>query len=588
MSNKKRRTSDDSSEYRDHGYDNDSSSASSEHPEDPCTSAKEFILGILGDERVSQQVLDQNWQKLGPHWKSDADVAMAAIKRKLSTDLRELPESLQHNRKFVLQAVKENPDLWRSLPADFKNDFAFVRAISKFKRKRSSDLRELPESSQHNREFVLQAVKWNPDLWRTLPAEFKNDFTFVRAIPKFKRKRSSDLRELPESLRHNREFVLQAVKGNPDLWRTLPADFKNDFAFVRVIPKFKRKLVSAVFAHFPDKRNDRELWSKVIDSAKTRQKAEGVFERHASETVRADQVIMTRAYDRFTDLLHYADPSLFENRDFAEHVLVGDKKWQDWDEPYRYIPHDAQLRWIDLVSQAFAKRIAEFNIFRLERWASQLAPKLRNDRNAMKAWFQAGGPFFSRLFPSAWKKDKEIFLWIAKYCSSHHVVSSFEQASRKLKKSKSFMLQAIEHNAKLFRLASEVLRKDFAVVVTALASSASFREGGSMARNFFDYRKDDVRLVNFLRDGVEERLGCHGTFMGLILPAMRFGGTDSTALAWLDQGSDTAKSYTMRIADFVGVPYGKELRRLRRAQQNIPDPDEFRLLSPSLRHLLPV
>ena len=98
MSNKKRHTSDDSSEYKDHDDDNDdSSSAHLQHdPED--TSAKEFILGILGDERVSQQVLDPNWQKLGPHWKSDADIAMAAIKRKLSSDLRELP------RKFATQS----------------------------------------------------------------------------------------------------------------------------------------------------------------------------------------------------------------------------------------------------------------------------------------------------------------------------------------------------------------------------------------------------------------------------------------------------------------------------------------------------
>jgi len=123
MSNKKRRTSDDSSEYGDHDGDNDeSSSAHQQYPEDPCVSAKKFILGIPCDERVSRQALDQNWQKLGPHWKSDADVAMAAIKRKLSSDLRELPGSLQHNREFVLQAVKENPDLWRTLPASFEND----------------------------------------------------------------------------------------------------------------------------------------------------------------------------------------------------------------------------------------------------------------------------------------------------------------------------------------------------------------------------------------------------------------------------------------------------------------------------------
>ena len=378
--------------------------------------------------------------------------------------------------------------------------------------------------------------------------------------------------------------MLQAVKENPDLWRTLPADFENDFAFVGVIVKFKHVLVSAVFEHFPDSRNDRDLWSKVIDSAKRLEEASRVFNEYAPEIIRADQDIMTRAYDRFTDLLQYADPSLFENRDFAEHVLVGAKKWQDLDQPYRYIPHDAQLRWSDLMMQSFPKRIAEFNSLTcmLEHWAGQLAPELRNDRNAMKAWFQGGGPFFDRLFPSAWKEDKEIFLWIAKHCESIAVGISFQLASPKLKKSKDFMLQAIEHNAHLFLQAPEVLQKDFAVVVTALASSASFREGDSMAHNFFHCHKDDVGrdFVAFLRDGVEERLGCHGTFMGLVLPGMRFGGTDSTALALLDQGSDTANSYTMRIADFVGVPYGKELRRLRRAQQNIPDPDLFRVLFP--------
>jgi len=452
----------------------------------------------------------------------------------------------------------------------------------------SSHQQERPSASldPSAKEFILNTLghissqtPWNPQNWGNLGQHWKSDADI--ALAAIKCHLSPDLQALPESLQ-NREFLLEAVKANPDLWKSLPHKYENDFEFVRVIPTFKNyDLACAVLERFPDQRNNRDLWLKLIDTAADLDDASQIFNEYASGSIRGDQEIVTRAYERFMGLLQHADPSLFENQKFMEHLLVGDKKWQGFNSPFRYIPHSAQLRWSNLMMQSFQKRIAEAKEewcpWTTAEWAGALAPELRNDRKVMVSWFKGGGTYCD-FFPSAWKEDEEIFLLIAEHSeNSEAALRAFREASPKLLQSKAFVLQAIEHKAILYRSIPELLQRDFTVAVTALASSSSFREEDSWANGFFIHYWNGNEFLDSLRDWVEKKLHSHAIFMDVILPGIRFG-TESTALSLLNQGSETAKCYTSRIAEFMGVPRGKELRLLRRAEKNFASQDEPRKL----------
>ena len=66
------------------------------------------------------------------------------------------------------------------------------------------------------------------------------------------------------------------------------------------------------------------------------------------------------------------------------------------------------------------------------------------------AWFEAGMPFIQQFRGSWVEKEQQIFLLIAKYCQSKYKLSSFMNASHKLRGNKKFMRKVIEIDPILF------------------------------------------------------------------------------------------------------------------------------------------
>jgi len=184
----------------------------------------------------------------------------------------------------------------------------------------------------------------------------------------------------------------------------------------------------------------------------------------------------------------------------------------------------------------------------------------------MHEWFKAGLPFVQNLFPEEWSNDAKIFLLVAEHSDPSGddlSIQSFRHASAKLKASKDFMLKAIEHNSFAVLYADGSLRKDFDIILTALAASEPLKkQRKSFAWRFC--RANNTNYLNALRAKMEAKLVAHSVFTTIFLPGIALS-TDPTALALLNQGQETSLGYTERMAEFLDVPRGKQLKNLRRA-----------------------
>ena len=129
------------------------------------------------------------------------------------------------------------------------------------------------------------------------------------------------------------------------------------------------------------------------------------------------------------------------------------------------------------------------------------------------------------------------------------------------------MLKAVALNEWSFCHASSSLQKDFDVAVLAYAGSRRFVE--HLRRLAADERDFEKRvLIEDHRIKIREKVELSGAFVRTILFAVSF--DSQCARSLLNQGAETSlMGYKRRIADFLDVPVGRELRILRRACENL-------------------
>ena len=426
--------------------------------------------------------------------------------------------------------------------------------------------------------------------WSRLSDEWKGDSDVALAALTFPFEtqhlftdgtRPPNLVDLPDNLRKDRNFLLEAVKRNPQLWFSLPPAFETDPGFVKVIGSFTWGLITEVFRRFPgDLPSDREVWLKCADSGLD---IHNLINLHAPPCIRKDKSVMLKACSHAVSCFELVDPSLFDAKDFVEGIV----DCSSVPEPLKFIPHNVQLRWPDLAIKYFQ------NNRQTGEWvalAQQVAPELWNNRAVVEGWFRAGLPYVDECFPQEWKEDSSIFLLVAEHCGKAPEMSSstksilrslsFRKASTTLRGTKDFMLRAVQLNPDTLPLASASLQKDFDVVVTAVAhwNRARHDEYDKLERDFCIGNEGDLDYFSFVESvgrKIGEKLDSYSKFSTILLPGMKFGG-DLTTLTLLNQGTETALEYKKRIADFLDVPCGAKLRFLRQAAANLPSLERIR------------
>ena len=501
---------------------------------------------------------------------SDPSAETASKKRPTNDDDSKKEDNSSHRAGSSSSSVLSGPPTMVVVPVEqIDSAKEFIKAIFVESRRAEDRKRHWQRLSDH--------WKSDPDVAFAALCSFRYSFDCPLS-----------LNDLPLKLRNDREFLLEAVKRTPELWLSLPSAFENDPAFARVIDKIDpRTLATKIFRRFPDLRHDPAFWLKCISGPSlVYDYSFELINDHAPAGIRRDASVMLEACCAHESCFQLAHPVLFESRSFVEGIV----RRNTVERPLKYIPHEIQMRWPDLVVESFGNIRAEST--GIESWvlcAGHVAPALWNDPTVKNGWFRAGCPYLEQHFPQEWKEDSALFLLLAEHCGANQSIlptrmcrQSFAQASLTLRGSKDFMLRAVELNPDSLAHASFGLQIDFDVVMTAGAhwDRNLPDEFVSLEQNFVLRNRGNIQYGLFIEsvtNRIREELDAHSLFTTIILPGMKFGG-DTSSLTLLNQGAETAEGYTKRIADFLGVPCGKRLRLLRQAAGNLPSSERIQLL----------
>jgi len=125
------------------------------------------------------------------------------------------------------------------------------------------------------------------------------------------------------------------------------------------------------------------------------------------------------------------------------------------------------------------------------------------------------------------------------------------------------MLQALERGPWVLGYATDEIRSDFELSLIAFAGSrADVQELIEMPGMRYT---DNIVPV---RRRARELLDLHQQFFATFLLGTSSVGPGST-LSVMNQGEETSRNYKMAIAEYLGVPTGIKLRRLRKSEENL-------------------
>lgn len=369
----------------------------------------------------------------------------------------------------------------------------------------------------------------------------------------------------------DRDFMKVCVEKRlvPD-WDALPTELRNDIGFARSIRRFRDEfLVQRLFENFPDLCADRDFWGTLMDSVAAGRAEENhyidlfpIIEEFAPAEIVSDRELMVDACAVDEQTLEVLDVSFTRERNFL--FTCVDRN------PFciAYISREVQRLFPDVVDRALFRmgRELERSIEPHDLWLHILDPSLWDNRAFVLRWFQYGLPFLSGLnrFREEWRADEEIFLSIARNCSNKKSLrTSFSAASTALCNNKKFMLRALQFNPLLIEFAGQLIN-DFDLCLIVFSDQDCARE---------EYHRrggDEFRYIRRFHRDVKATLAVHETFCSVVLPAISCVESVST-LALLNQGTATSVAHKRLIAEYLGVPIGKQLRQLRLACRHLDE-----------------
>lgn len=366
--------------------------------------------------------------------------------------------------------------------------------------------------------------------------------------------------DLPDQFRRDRNFFLEAVREKADCWYDLPEEYKIDPEFVRSFRSFSGdSLVGEVFEAIPTLRHDRDIWDTIIAS-------ENCTIDLAPNSILSDGELMMKACEKDIWLLRKVSGSLARDKDFLQKVIDMDP------EALRHLSNDAQIQFPELVIDNLKPFLAVQSNRISGDLLEYIAPDVRTNPSFIEKWFTLGGRFLPRYFPESMRDEEQIFLWLAKHCI---IMSSFQNASDRLKGDRDFVSRLIELQPYAYFDASDDIQQDTAFQSKTLAIGNSHIAEEYITR-LRETNVGEERIETF-STFLQQKLDWHETFMTSILLGISLPADPSRcSLTILNQGVETSLVYKKLIAQYAGVPtqiyflvYTFALRNLRRAQQQL-------------------
>jgi len=232
------------------------------------------------------------------------------------------------------------------------------------------------------------------------------------------------------------------------------------------------------------------------------------------------------------------------------------------------LPMKIQLLYPWLVGQALARLpLCKKGIRDL--YIARMADDLWAFRGVALGWAKGGGDMHDKIPQELLDNDDEIFCAFKGNNLPTDYPSLVVSAARA--SNKAFMTSLLEKNPTAVDSVADNLKGDVDLGISALSGVDGlvvfyFDEG------FIPDGEDTLacRTSRFwfeVAGVLREKLLLRDVFVKLVLPSIHFSETKPSNLATLDQDNATTLALKQRIAEYAGVPIGKELGKLNRARK---------------------
>jgi len=378
---------------------------------------------------------------------------------------------------------------------------------------------------------------------------------------------------------HNRRICQKLVDYGPLRWSGLPSKLQRDREFALSLRRVPVSCARDVFSQFPDLRQHHEFWKRIVDCAEGGSLFELIETFATTDILNEPELVLAacRSEASIVKLLS-REGKLLNDRSFVERLLLEKQPLA-----LAHVPPVVLEVFPDIIVSAFAPFARRQDP---DRHGSQQAraaatniarSSILDCRQNVLKWFEAGLPFFSpcvflslhseadiaAMRFSRWKDDREVCTSIAKHCINEHLLQySFSGAAPTLRNDKKFMLKILAIQPLLLHCVQDrTVWRDHDVLLQAFGRSQP-------AVTQFLQHGNRLEALQQFYTWVQEQLTVWETFAMTVLLGMHkdFGST----LARLNQGFETSQSYKRCIAEFVGVPMGKDkISLLRQAKTNV-------------------
>jgi hypothetical protein len=535
---------------------------------------KDFILAALKSPTLPPK--SDFERKIGQSLRFDRDVVLAFCAR---PDFEELyysrhlfvPDCLTGDKQVMLAYCRRIPRSLQECTEDLCNDRQVVQAAI------ALDGLELQYASlrlQEERDLVMAACQKDGRALEFCPPglvreELTNNREFMLQV--LANDGGPMLRLAPDALKRDRQLVLQAL-ANGMRFRFVPPEFLDDLSFLLDAVSRKSSLYldmnrnlqgiqslasAAVVATDSTPDIHKRALANCPGLAQDRQavlafcqRGENDFLERLLESNRFadDKPIMMEAIQRDCRLFKSASERLRQDPDV---ILVSINESSAW-ATLKTIPWGIQRRHPSITIKSI-----ELCCYRNIRYLPSHVPEdIWTSRDIVLAWIKRGGRVLDA-FERTLARDRPLALALAEFNWAE-----FHKVGDALARDKEFMLQAVQRDGRVLRFASPEIRQDFTVVIQAVANhkeTLAFCAGVDQAA---------------FKNTVQEKMKLHETFLndflrGIAVVTPHVPPARRSHLPMLDRGVETSQAFKRLIAEYLGVPVGKELTLLRTAWNNL-------------------
>ena len=501
--------------------------------------------------------------------------------------LERFSDRVKANRDIVLVLVQKNGLCLKDADEALKSDVEVVRAACKENVAAMVHCapRPIQQSLLRDKDFMLNIFSRWPccdplshhgcEVYNMLSEDLKLDHDIV--IHAYLRGCLA-VSEFPTELTRDREFWMKLIEQDSSVWSELPEKYAGEAMFARNIRCFEtEELFEDVTSRFPFLFKERALWSTVIESeCEIEEIFMDLLREHLPERFLRDKELMLSACRCNPEVLQLLPVELQQDRDLVEAAIEPNSQYMPPEpkpDALKYIPKSVQVLYPNLTAKAISNVIkGDGSVYYGDVTDSHMAlvaESLWENLKIWEAWFEIGGELHSRL-PESMKENREFGLLVAKHQQGFETATSVA-----LRSDKAYMMKAVETDCTLFIAAHGRLRRDFDLAVLA-CSDVNYPElveciewAGELDQNAADRIDEDWDFLRSVRAKAKAKVQAHAGFTEAFVYGMTDFAGPGCHLPMLVHDKETCSGLKRLIADFLDVPTGKEVSKLRRVVENV-------------------